>query len=106
MDEVFYESERKSILYYIYIIYYIIILAFVETKNYQIPSHSADTVQLVYDLSVYRFFNSVFSTVQAEGTVVDAGSTVIVAKLGQRLPDDLAEAKEAKVEPYSLQAYM
>ena len=55
---------------------------------------------------MYRFFNSVFSTVQAEGTVVDAGSTVIVAKLGQRLPDDLAEAKEARVEPYSLQAYM
>ena len=35
MDEVFYESERKSTL------------AFVETKNYQIPvrpSNSADTV--------------------------------------------------------------
>ena len=34
---------------------------------------------------------------KAEGTVVDSGTTMMVAKLGKKLPDDLAEAKESKV---------
>jgi hypothetical protein len=29
--------------------------------------------------------------------VVDTGTTMLVTKLGKRLPDDLAEAKESKV---------
>jgi hypothetical protein len=37
-------------------------------------------------------------SLEAEGTVLDSGTTMIVAKLGKRLPDDLAEAKESKVE--------
>ena len=37
---------------------------------------------------------------KAEGTVVDSGTTMMVAKLGKKLPDDLAEAKESKVRIY------
>jgi hypothetical protein len=33
--------------------------------------------------------------------VVDTGTTMLVTKLGKRLPDDLAEAKESKVSAKS-----
>ncbi len=33
--------------------------------------------------------------------MVDTGTTMLVTKLGKRLPDDLAEAKESKVSTKS-----
>ena len=37
------------------------------------------------------------NALQAEGTLVDEGSTLFIIKIGSRMPDDLSIAREAKV---------
>ena len=46
--------------------------------------------------SEQQFKNYLFCS----GTMIDAGTTMFIIKLGKRMPDDLSVAREAKVNTF------
>jgi len=68
-------------------------LKFLNLKElYDLNALPMDTMQKMWTPQL-----SFPNALQAEGTVIDSGSSMFVIKIGQRAPDDLSVAREAKV---------
>ena len=61
-------------------------------KSQEVSIHSVDKKSTH---SIHKILSFSFS-----GTMIDAGTTMFIIKLGKRMPDDLSVAREAKVKTF------